>query len=535
MTSASAWRVGLLPSPQYTSWDAMHHVAIEMDRLRYDSLWCSDHLYAPYPWVTGPAFEAYTVLSAWAAVTSHVRLGAMVSAVGFRNPAMLVKMITTLDHVSDGRAILGLGAGWFDTEHRAFGFEFGDPGERVSRLDEALSIIRGMLDGDAPSGSKFYSHDEVQNLPPPVQNRLPVLLGARGDRMLGLVARYADAWNLAGPYDDVVDKDQRLRQACDAVGRDHTTIERTHHGGPVFIRDTPEEAQAVCDRAFDHHGIQGIRPDLVGPPELIAERLAPFVALGFRHMYFDLISPYDDETLERLAREVRPLVEAAAVSTTSALTDGIDTRAAAPTTASPATSTSTATGTAGRHKQEPTMATTEDATTEDIAIANLVRNPSFDEPVDDADDPPTEWSISVGEGGEDRWALDTETTSDSARSLRLEPRQHCVVYQTLCGPIDDLDGKTVRFSVDVRQDRLAGQAIIQVIAFNSDAPEDPVLRTGVAGWKQIVVPTGRDGRFRSVTGKFVASGGATSVQLTLTASGTSGTVWFDNAKVWIEG
>lgn len=308
-TTGDPVRFGLLPSPQHTTWPEMASLARSVDGLGYATLWCSDHLYAPYPWTTGPAYEAYAILSGWAAITSRVRLGAMVSAVGFRNPALLVKQVTTLDHVSNGRAILSIGAGWFEEEHRAFGFEFGEPGERVGRLGEALDIIRTMLDGGAASGNVHYRTDKVVNLPPPIQERLPLLVGGRGDRMLGLVARYADAWNIAGPIDDVRHRDEVLRRRCDEIGRDHTEIERTYHGGPVFIRSTVREAREVMERTFAVHGIEGVPLQNIGPPEQIVERLLPFARLGFRHMYFDAISPYDEESVERLQRDVRPMLE----------------------------------------------------------------------------------------------------------------------------------------------------------------------------------------------------------------------------------
>lgn len=305
---ATQVRFGLLPSPQYTSWDEMRRVGLRADALGYYSLWCSDHLQAPYPWVVGPAFEAYTILAAWAALTSRVRLGAMVGAVGFRNPAVAVKMATTLDHISGGRAYLSVGAGWFEAEHDAFGIPFGSPGERVGRLREALEIMRTMLDGKAAEGREYYAHRGVRNLPPPVQPSLPILVGGKGDKMLGLVARYADAWNIAGTLDAVQERLERLRERCSEIGRSPDSIELTYHGGPVFIRDSFEAAQAVKQRAFDAHGIDAVDVPLVGPPDYVAERLAPFVKIGFTHLYFDSLSPYDDESLDRLIGEVHPML-----------------------------------------------------------------------------------------------------------------------------------------------------------------------------------------------------------------------------------
>lgn len=496
-------KIGILPSPQYTTWEELRRVAVEADRLGYASLWCSDHLYAPYPWVKGPAFEAYTVLAGWAAVTERIRLGAMVSAVSFRHPALLVKMATTLDHVSNGRAVLSLGAGWFDTEHEAFGFDFGPPGERVDRLEEALSIVRDMLDGKPADGRRFYNSSAVENLPAPVQERLPVLVGGRGDRMLGLVARYADAWNVNGFLADITERDEALRRSCASVGRDQAEIERTYHGGPMFIRDDVEEAQALCDRTFEHHGIEGIALDLIGPPERIVERLLPIAQLGFHHMYFDLISPYDDETLHRLATEVLPMLDDAVAS---------------------------------GHAPAFVPVMKEETPVEQTAPAvdNLVRNPGFEEPMEAGADAPPGWQVTLSESGDDAWALDAEVANGSGHSLRAEPRGHVVLWQTLDGPLDELEGKTVRFSIDVRQEAVTGPTVVQVLAMNPDLPDDPVLRTGVAGWRQLVVPMAREGQFRTYNGKFVAKGPATSLQFTITATGNGGKVWFDNAVVSIE-
>lgn len=496
-------KIGILPSPQYTTWEELRRVAVEADCLGYASLWCSDHLYAPYPWVTGPAFEAYTVLAGWAAVTERIRLGAMVSAVSFRNPALLVKTATTLDHVSNGRAVLSIGAGWFETEHEAFGFDFGPPGERVDRLEEALSIVRDMLDGKPASGSRFYRTASVQNLPAPVQDRLPVLIGGRGNRMLGLVARYADAWNVNGFLADITERDEALRRQCEAVGRDHAEIERTYHGGPMFVRDDVEEAQALCDRTFEHHGIEGIALDLIGPPERIVERLLPIAQLGFHHMYFDLISPYDDETLHRLATEVKPMLDEALASGRAP----VFTAAPVPTEETPMNET---------------------------AVDNLVKNPGFEEPLDDGADAPPGWNLTLSDSGADAWALDADVAHGDGQSLRAEPRGHVVLWQSLDAPLDELEGKTVRFSLDVRQEGVTGPTVLQVLAMNPDLPEDPVLRTGVAGWRQVVVPMAREGQFRTYNGKFVAKGPATSLQFTISATGNGGKVWFDNAVVSIE-
>jgi alkanesulfonate monooxygenase SsuD/methylene tetrahydromethanopterin reductase-like flavin-dependent oxidoreductase (luciferase family) len=223
-------------------------------------------------------------------------------------------MVTTLDHVSGGRAYLGLGGAWFETEHTAFGIEFGSGfGERLDWLDEAVELIQGMLRGEEPSArGPRYRAQQVRNDPPPLQARLPLLIGGSGERKtLRTVARFADAWNTAGDPERVRHKDAVLRRWCEEVGRDEAEIERTLMGGQVVVRSSVEEAERVArEIGAGNGGYAG--PDLVGPPETVAERLAAQVELGFRHLIFHIPAPYDRETLERLVGEVGPLLERAA-------------------------------------------------------------------------------------------------------------------------------------------------------------------------------------------------------------------------------
>ena len=258
--------------------------------------------------------EGYGVLAAWAEATARARIGLMVGANTFRNPALVAKAITTLDHISAGRAILGIGGAWFETEHRAFGIEFGNsPGERLRWLDEAARIMRGMLDGERPSGEEFYATRSVRNDPPPVQARLPLLIGGGGEkRTLRTVAKYADWCNFGGGFENVKHKDEVLRRHCDEVGRDPAEIERTVGVGVVIVRDDPAEAQRVLDETFRHNGRAPTWEDQpVGTPEQVAERLRPYLGIGFRHFSIGCPHPYDAESMERLITEVKPMLETA--------------------------------------------------------------------------------------------------------------------------------------------------------------------------------------------------------------------------------
>jgi len=306
-------RLGALCWNQYTTWPAMLEAGQRADRLGYDTLWTWDHLYPIVGDPEGPILEGWLLLAAWAQATERIRLGLMVGANTFREPAVTAKMATTLDHISDGRAILGIGGAWFETEHDAFGLAFGDGfPERLRWLGEALPIMRGMLHGERPTAAgPRYSTNAVLNLPPPIQERLPILIGGGGEQVtLKLVARYGDANNVGGGIANVRRKEAILLQHCETVGRDPAEIERTTGLGTVIIRDSRAEAERVQREMFAAHGNAELWKDQpVGTVEDIVERLTPFVELGYRHLIAGFPWPHDEESMTRLQNEVRPLLE----------------------------------------------------------------------------------------------------------------------------------------------------------------------------------------------------------------------------------
>jgi alkanesulfonate monooxygenase SsuD/methylene tetrahydromethanopterin reductase-like flavin-dependent oxidoreductase (luciferase family) len=303
-------RLGALCWNQYADWPSFLEAGRRADRLGYDTLWTWDHLYPIVGSHAGPIFEAWLTLAAWAQATERIRIGLMVGANTFREPALTAKMATTLDHISGGRAILGIGAAWFETEHRAFGLEFGSGfPERLRWLGEALPIMRGMLDGERPSAAgPRYRAREVRNDPPPIQERLPILVGGDGEKVtLKLVARYADANNVGGGIEKVTRRERILLEHCERVGRDPAEIERTTGLGTVIIRDSRDEARRVQAEIFERNGRARLWQDQpVGTPEDIVERLQPFTEIGYRHFIAGFPSPYDEESMVRLATEVRP-------------------------------------------------------------------------------------------------------------------------------------------------------------------------------------------------------------------------------------
>jgi alkanesulfonate monooxygenase SsuD/methylene tetrahydromethanopterin reductase-like flavin-dependent oxidoreductase (luciferase family) len=302
-------KLGALAWNQYTTWEALREAGTRADRLGYDSIWTWDHLYPIVGSDDGPILEGWLTLAGWAERTEKAQIGLMVGANTFRNPALVAKMATTLDHMSNGRAVLGIGGAWFETEHRAYGLEFGgSPGERLRWLEEAVKIMRGMLHGERPSGERYYHAHEVRNDPMPVQARLPLLIGGGGEKKtLRIVARYADACNVGGGFDNVKRKDEILRRHCEEVGRDESEIERTVGMGICVIRDDPAEAQRVAQSIFERNGkAEPWKNQLVGTPETVAEAMRPFLGIGFRHFIIGFPSPHDPESMERLVTEVRP-------------------------------------------------------------------------------------------------------------------------------------------------------------------------------------------------------------------------------------
>jgi len=306
-------KLGALCWNQYTDWPSLLEAGRRAERLGFDSLWTWDHLYPIVGNPVGPIFEGWLTLAAWAQATERIRIGLMVGANTFREPALTAKMATTLDHISGGRASLGIGAAWFETEHLGYGLRFGDdPPERLRWLSEALPIMRGMLHGEEPTATgPRYSAAAVRNDPRPIQARLPILIGGGGEQVtLKLVARYADANNVGGGLANVKRKEEVLLQHCEAIGRDPAEIERTVGIGTVMIRDSRAEVDRLARTIFERNG--NARPwsdQPVGTPEDVAAALAPFVEIGYRHLIAGFPTPFDEESMVRLATEVRPLLE----------------------------------------------------------------------------------------------------------------------------------------------------------------------------------------------------------------------------------
>jgi alkanesulfonate monooxygenase SsuD/methylene tetrahydromethanopterin reductase-like flavin-dependent oxidoreductase (luciferase family) len=299
---------------QQTDWPAFRDAAIAADEAGWDSVWTWDHLLAIFgPWEQ-PIFEGWSVLSALGPLTKRVRLGLMVGANTFRKPGLTAKLATTLDHVSSGRAILGIGGAWFEREHEAFGIpDWGPVGERLDRLDESVMLLRRLLDGERFSHTgRFYTLTDALCEPRPIQPHLPILVGGSGPRKtLRTTALRADAWNTSGTVDEVRAKVEILEQHCADVGRNPDEIERTI-SFPIVIRDTADDAQEAYTSSLERNGTDnmGDVPIILGSPEVVAERLRPYVELGFRTVIVRLPSPYDPQTIERMSEVGELLADA---------------------------------------------------------------------------------------------------------------------------------------------------------------------------------------------------------------------------------
>ncbi len=298
---------------QQTGWPELRAAALAAEAAGFDDLWIDDHLLSDEGSWPDPKLEGWTTLAALAAVTSRPRLGHLVTANTLRNPGLLAKMATTVDHVSGGRAILGMGAGWFEREHAAFGFEFGGSvGERLDRLAEAVPLVRRLLDGEEVThDGRFYRFDRAVCNPRPVQARLPILIGGAGPRKtIPLIARWADMWNLYGSPAEVAAADALLRTACGAIGRDEREIERTVYLNVVVrrTRDAAEHAWAGwLDRYRPHEGEGTL--DAAGPIDDVAAALAAYRDVGFAHPVLIFRPPWDLETMARLP-ELRSMLGA---------------------------------------------------------------------------------------------------------------------------------------------------------------------------------------------------------------------------------
>ncbi|WP_327379077.1 LLM class F420-dependent oxidoreductase (plasmid) [Streptomyces sp. NBC_01216] len=289
-------------------------VAQTAEQSGFDSLWVMDHLHqiATVGDRTDPILEAYTTLAGMAASTASARLGVLVSAVGFRNPALLAKTVTTIDVISKGRAVLGLGAGWHGEEYEAYGLPFPPLPQRMRELREAVQICRAMFTQHAPSFRGEHFHvDDVINVPQPIApGGPPILIGGSGEQAtIPMIARLADGCNFFGGPATVRHKVNVLRRACDAVGRDPADITKTWLG-TALIADSEQELHRGME---DLGRLLGVRPAAVralalcGTPDEVTEQVHTYRECGVDAVIVNMDDAHD---LDRVARAGSVLAEA---------------------------------------------------------------------------------------------------------------------------------------------------------------------------------------------------------------------------------
>src|SRR4051794_7275792 len=305
--------------------DRVADVAVAGEESGFDTVMVMDHFYQ-LPLLGPPEhemFEAYTLLGAIAARTSTAKLGTLVTGVTYRNPAILAKIVTSLDVISKGRAFLGIGAAWFDVEHHALGVEFPPVKERFERLEEALQICRAMFRGERPTfeGTHYRVHDAI-NSPAPITPGGPaIMIGGQGEKKtLRLMAQYADMANFTAGFDELPRKLDVLARHCADVGRDIATINKTPLTS-LILGDTMEVAEAKRAQLLQDRGLPpwdqlddafkaaiGGR-FVVGDADTVGERLQAMLALGLDGFTCNMPADgWEVEAVQRTGQVVRKAV-----------------------------------------------------------------------------------------------------------------------------------------------------------------------------------------------------------------------------------
>jgi alkanesulfonate monooxygenase SsuD/methylene tetrahydromethanopterin reductase-like flavin-dependent oxidoreductase (luciferase family) len=244
--------------------------------------------------VGAPWLEATAVLAALATATEHIRLAPLVLSATYRHPAVVANWAASIDQVSGGRFTLGLGAGWQANEHEQYGLELGSPGQRVSRFDEYLAVVRGLLTQELTTvdGDWFTVTDAVCE-PKPLQAPLPLMVGAKGERMLGVVARRADQWNRWSSPEEMGVAAEVLARHCDEIGRDPASVHRSTQA-LVMLTDDAGAARSFLDAVAP-------RAAVAGPPEVFADHVAAWAAVGVDEVIVpDVVLGAGTERLDQL-------------------------------------------------------------------------------------------------------------------------------------------------------------------------------------------------------------------------------------------
>ena len=298
-------KVGIFTGPQKIGWHELRDAWLHADRHGYDSAWTWDHLIALHGDLDDPHYEGWTLVAALAALTSHVQMGHLVTANTLRHPALLAKMATTVDHVANGRLVVGIGTGYYAEEHDRYGIPLPDKVTRAAMLRESIQVLKGMwAPGRLTFAGEHYHITDAPAEPKPVTGNIPLLLGGAGERMLRLTAQEADIWNLPdGQYGIDVErlrtKVETLERYCDEIGRDPAEIEKSM-SLTVFV--DPDAAALGC-RYDAFHAYRGWdeattrRHVVLGSPDQVVEELKTFEAAGLQHFMLGLVPGVNYEDL----------------------------------------------------------------------------------------------------------------------------------------------------------------------------------------------------------------------------------------------
>lgn len=303
-------RFGIQLQAQRTTWPAYLDAVRAVEALGFDTLWNFDHMLPFAGDEAAPCFETWTTLAAMAAHTSRIRIGALVNGVLYRDPATLAKAAVMVDQISNGRLEFALGAAWAEREFRAYGLPFPPVGERMGRLEEALTIVTSLWTQPRTSfAGRYYTIDNAPCEPKPVQQpHPPIMVGGSGSRTLRISARHATIWNGIGSPDALAPVIAQLHDACKAIGRDPAEIELSAHP-TLAIAATHEEAEAkgrAIAGSLDHN-LDGERDRwLLGTPSEIRATIQRYLEVGITHFIMAVGAPFDIEGLELLVREVLP-------------------------------------------------------------------------------------------------------------------------------------------------------------------------------------------------------------------------------------
>ncbi|GHO59074.1 LLM class F420-dependent oxidoreductase [Ktedonobacter robiniae] len=290
------WKMDLVDiADPVEAYEAMTRVAQEAEKLNFDSVWLYDHFHTVPTPTQEVTFECWTSMAALARDTKRVRLGQIVTCNSYRNPALLAKMASTVDVISHGRLVLGIGAGWYEHEYNAYDYPYPSGPDRLRMLREALQIIHAMWSQEeAHFEGKYYQVRGAINQPKGVQKpHIPILVGGGGEKVtLKLVAQYADACNVGGTIENIKHKLEVLKGHCNALGRDYDSIKRTAIVDDCAIARTDEEAVAKLPANMRANIDEARKRALIGTPDMIRERIAEYEAAGIQ----ELIIRFSDAT-----------------------------------------------------------------------------------------------------------------------------------------------------------------------------------------------------------------------------------------------